>query len=253
MRVKKAPLQIMEVGSLISSIKNIVEIRQWLDNSPELMSLLDTMITEKTNVSNEVIYQSARRVYSGSISHRLPCDAIRRGGLHNSVLTFNSHWNIVSDTVTDFAKSGNDYNICFQAVFLHGLAIISNRYSYHDYSDLDNTMSISLNCSDCIWLLKEDKFSLPQTNYKGLALNNKIECITMIEDQTVSHSLEVSYLSGVDSYSFSIGRQLCHYWRDTQRKEKIFAVERRALEDKINAPFINLSEFTRVNVIMMLK
>lgn len=65
-----------------------------------------------------------RHVYSGAITHRLPYQALKRGGMSNQNLNFSRHIRIISDTAPHYAKSGTNY-IIFQSAFLYGLNTLS--------------------------------------------------------------------------------------------------------------------------------
>lgn len=124
MRTRRAPMQVLEVGNIISSIKQLMELRGWVKGDEHVTRLIDTLITEKTTVSLNTLLLYTRQVYSGAIAHILPCQALKRGGMANQNLNFSSHISIIS--ALHYAKSGTNYTICFQSAFLYGLSALSH-------------------------------------------------------------------------------------------------------------------------------
>lgn len=53
-RAKKTALQVMEVGSMIESIKTILELKSWVKGSEGLQNLLKVLIEEKTHIVGRV-------------------------------------------------------------------------------------------------------------------------------------------------------------------------------------------------------
>lgn len=250
-RSKRSALQTVEVGSLVSSIKKIMTITSWIKQDPKFERFLQILITKKTTVDLPQLGSIASIVYAGSISHRLPCQGLRRGGLHNTALNFNSNWIINSDTASDFAKSGSDYNLCFQSIFLHGLAMLQMKTLLKE--PVGRVMACSFVCPDCIFALQDDNYTMQEPTYPGVHLVTKIEQLTPIE-RTLS-SIELSPGNDpnvIESYSFAMGRRFFLLWRKQERKDLLSAVERNAIHENISAGFINLSEFKFVNVRIML-
>jgi len=101
---------------------------------------------------------------------------MRRGGLANTVLNFNSHFTIVSDTATDFAKSCDDFNICFQALFLSALNKLQGDLWYKGTGV--NCYAATITCHECIFLLRDDKYTLDRTTYPGVEIGEKIDTLT---------------------------------------------------------------------------
>ncbi|KMQ83148.1 RNA-dependent RNA polymerase [Lasius niger] len=117
LRAKRATLQIVEVGSIVSSIKQLMELHGWVHENPKLTELIEVLIKEKTTLSIDELQKYTAKVYSGSLSHRLPCPALRRGGMANQNLNHSSFYTITSDTALEYAKGGINYTICFQSCF----------------------------------------------------------------------------------------------------------------------------------------
>ncbi|CAH0730336.1 unnamed protein product, partial [Brenthis ino] len=96
------------------------------------------------------------KVYSGMLSHRLPCPALRSGAMWNGCPNVLSWLRVVSDTATLYAKKGNNYNICFQEDFLYGQAVISEWYREYGYVPPATAMIIFHKC--CVWELHQRHF-----------------------------------------------------------------------------------------------
>lgn len=117
-RAKRQPLQEMESCSYTQSLSQALQLRSWVKGDVGLTKLLDTIIQEKTDASSEELDRRTTHVYSGSLTHRLPCPTMSRGGQSNFTSNFASHIRITSSTATAYAKKGEDNTICFQSVFL---------------------------------------------------------------------------------------------------------------------------------------
>lgn len=127
-RAKRSALQVMEVGNMIDNVKALLELRSWVKGSDGLRDLLRTLIEEKTHLTLAELEPYTAQVYSGLLSHRLPCPALRRGAIWNGCPNILSWFRIVSDTATNYAKKGTNYNICFQEDFLYGLSVLAENY-----------------------------------------------------------------------------------------------------------------------------
>lgn len=125
MRVRRAPMQVLEVGNIVSSLKQLMEIKGWDKGDEAMQQQIETLIQENTTVPLESLEMYTRQVYSGAISHRLPCQALRRGGMTNQNLNISSHIRILSDTALHYAKSGTNYTICFQSAFLYAISTLA--------------------------------------------------------------------------------------------------------------------------------
>lgn len=86
-RARKAPLQVLEVGSVVASLRTLIELLGWVQGDPNITKLIITCIEEKTDIPIEVLMRYSRQVYSGTVSHRLTCPSLQRGGMANSNLT----------------------------------------------------------------------------------------------------------------------------------------------------------------------
>ncbi|CAG9840712.1 unnamed protein product [Diabrotica balteata] len=54
MRARRAPLQDLEVGSMVSTLKQLVEIKLWLHESPTILPLNNTMIAENNDRAQQL-------------------------------------------------------------------------------------------------------------------------------------------------------------------------------------------------------
>lgn len=117
-------MQVLEMGNIVSSIKQFMELRGWVKGDEGTTELIDRLIAEKTTLNSSDMDKYTSQVYSGAISHRLPCNALKRGGMANQNLNFASHVRIISDTALHYAKGGINYTICFQFAFLYALSYL---------------------------------------------------------------------------------------------------------------------------------
>lgn len=83
-RARKAPLQVIEVGSLISSIRMLLKLLSWVNGDNNIQKLILTCVEEKTSIPMEEVQKYSRQVYSGTITHRLSCPTLQRGGMANT-------------------------------------------------------------------------------------------------------------------------------------------------------------------------
>lgn len=91
----------------------------------------------------------------------------------NSNLTFNSWVKIISDTATNFAKKGENHNICLQSVFLHGIQVLNHIHQSLPYG-CNKSWGITFACTGCLWKIGEEVFRLEKTTYEGLHLEKKV-------------------------------------------------------------------------------
>lgn len=84
-RARKAPLQVLEVGSVVASLRTLMELLGWVQGDPNITKLIVTCIEEKTDIPIEILKKHSRQVYSGTVSHRLTCPSLQRGGHNMSV------------------------------------------------------------------------------------------------------------------------------------------------------------------------
>ncbi|KAK9877807.1 hypothetical protein WA026_019487 [Henosepilachna vigintioctopunctata] len=122
MRARKAPLQTLEVGSMVSSLKQTLETMMWLKDSPDMVKLMNVLLKAKTHLDILSLNKYARQVYSGTISHRLDALSLRRGGMCNQTSNTPSHIKITSDTATRYAKQERTtqfvFNLCSSMQYL---------------------------------------------------------------------------------------------------------------------------------------
>lgn len=227
LRALRATLQVVEVCSLVSSIKQIMELRSWVRGDPVLMALLDTFIAEKTTIPIPELSKYTRRVYSGSLSHRLPCPALRRGGLFNQNLNHSSFYTITSDTALDFARGGVNYTICFQSCYLHALVLLSHRTELG--IDTEPKMALHFSCSHCTWILPPETFALESSSYPGVDLVTKIQ--ELHHKDIYERYPSKGQLDAISSYSVIMARKFATWIVNRRMIDKITSLENRALEE----------------------
>lgn len=224
--------------SFTQSLSQALQLRSWVKGDAGLTKLLDTIIKEKTDASSEELDRSTSHVYSGSLSHRLPCPTMSRGGQSNSTSNFASHVRISSSTATAYAKKGEDYTICFQSVFLYGIAALN--ILYHKYGSLPERVALVITRGCCTWTIPPEVFSLEDSLYPGVPIPTAMLHIEPMEEALLPYTprvldVKLSYSSHL-AYKFAV-------WvlnrRDTTR---ISALEHRAIGDTLTPPFVNLKQ-----------
>ena len=98
MRTKRSSLEVMTKDDMVNSLKKILELLPWIcGGGPNLRELMLTLIAGKTNILIEKLTDIGDIVVGGSVAHRLP-DPSRKGGTTiNSLTTFNTHINVITD------------------------------------------------------------------------------------------------------------------------------------------------------------
>lgn len=219
-RARKAPLQVLEVGSVVASLRTLMELLGWVQGDPNITQLIVTYIEEKTDIPIDVLKRYSRQVYSGSVSHRLTCPSLQRGGMANSNLTFNSWVKIISDTATNFAKKGENHNICFQSVFLHGIQVLNHIHLKLPYQ-CSKSWGITFSCSGCLWKIGEEKFTLEKTAYEGLHLEKKVTDLRpRAQPKRVSHLRRSK--GGSTAYSIMTARKVVQWVKDNDITSSLY-------------------------------
>lgn len=249
MRAKRAPLQVVEVGSMVSSLKQLMELHGWVKGNTGLTHLIEKLIQEKTTLSIDELQKYTARVYSGAISHRLPCPALRRGGMANQNLNHSSFFKIVSDLALHFAKSGENYTICFQASLLYALSFVAHMTELG--IPIEKSMALLFLCTACTWLIPPETFSLEDPKYKGVQLPHRIEQLHH-KDIYTKYPLHTKVDENI-SYAVQMGRKFAAWIVNRRMIHKITALENRAMEESLIISFVNLSEFVHVMVPLFLK
>lgn len=107
-------------------------------------------------------------VYSGSLIHRLPCPALRKGGMANQILNHSSFYSIASDRALLYCKGSLNYTICFQCCFLYELSVLAH------YIELEiiqtRQMGLLFTCPHSTWLIPPETFTMEKTTYPGTPL-----------------------------------------------------------------------------------
>lgn len=243
LRVRRAPMQVLEVGNIVNSVKQLMEIRGWVKGTPEVTRLIDTLIMEKTTVSLDTHNLFTRQVYSGAISHRLPCQALKRGGMANQNLNFASHIRMISNTALHYAKSGVNHTICFQSAFLYALSTLS--HLHESGTDIVGKWGLVFHHACCVREIPPETFDLARSEYNGVHLHDKLTEIRPKYELT-KNEIDVN-LDGEQSYSVIMGRRFALWIKSIQMSTRITSLENRAIHESLTAPFVNLTEFVHLN------
>ncbi|AYW51538.1 L polymerase RdRp [Formica fusca virus 1] len=243
LRAKRATLQVIEVGSMVSSIKQLMELHGWVKGNKQLTELIETLIKEKTNITIDELQKYTKKVYSGAIAHRLPCPALRRGGMANQNLNHSSFYTITSDTALEYAKGGINYAICFQSCFLYGLTVLAH------YTELGIPISRStalLFSCVCTWRIPPESFTLPSVTYKGVATGVTIDQLRHkdVYERYPLHKQVDEHIS----YAVITARKFAAWIVNRRTVDKITSLDNRTMEENLTLTFINLAEFSRLQV-----
>jgi len=249
LRTKRATLQVLEVGSVVSSIKQLMELHGWVKGNQNMTSLIERLIREKTTLTPEELQKYTKQVYSGSLTHRLPCPALKRGGMANQNLNHSSFHTITSDTALEYAKGGTNYTICFQSVFLYGLSALAH------YKEMGvpypKQMGLHFTCSSCTWVLPPESFEMGDLTYKGVPLNTRIE--TLHHKDVFERYPLITQVDEETSYAVQMARKFAAWIVNRRMVDKITALDNRAMEENLTLSFVNLAEFSRLLVPLFLK
>ncbi|CAK9302717.1 unnamed protein product [Gordionus sp. m RMFG-2023] len=147
----------------------------WIGSDENLQFLL-TLVEEKTDIPFTTLQQHCRIVYSGSITHRILCLAIRMSCMANCNTTLSSYFLIISDTASKYAKSGLNYNLCFQLVFLYAISHLSHLYTYGLV--IRGNWAVTLACSSRIWQILDNNYKRAHSSYAGIDLGLKLPKLT---------------------------------------------------------------------------
>ncbi|QMP82162.1 RNA-dependent RNA polymerase [Hymenopteran orino-related virus OKIAV87] len=245
LRARKAPLQVIEVGSTVSSLKQLMELRGWVKGSDQLKALIDKMVQEKTDISLDKLQQYVRDVYSGCLAHRLPCPALHQSGMANMNLNMASHYVFTSDTAHEYAKGGVNYTICYQSVFLYALTVLFTLEREHMLY-LPEQMAAVFSCPSCTWILPPDSFTLEEITYPGLELGSKITELHHKDEHAVyrlPQTVDVAW-----SYAVHMARKFAAWIINRKLTTHITSLENVSLDETVTASFVNLAEFSRLAV-----
>lgn len=243
LRAKRATLQVVEVGSMVSSIKQLMELHGWVKGNQQLTELIETLIREKTNIPINDLQKYTKKVYSGAIAHRLPCPALRRGGMANQNLNHSSFYTITSDTALDYAKGGINYAICFQSCFLYGLSVLAH------YTELgipiSPNMGLLFGCS-CTWRIPPETFQLSAVTYPGVITGLVIDQLRHkdVYERYPLHKQVDEHIS----YAVITARKFAAWIVNRRTVDKITSLDNRTMEENLTLTFINLAEFSRLQV-----
>lgn len=243
MRVRRAPMQVLEVGNVVSSLKQLMEIKGWVKGDAAMQQLIEALIQEKTTIPIEALEMYTRQVYSGAISHRLPCQALKRGGMTNQNLNFSSHIRILSDTALHYAKSGTNYTICFQSAFLYAISTLAQ---YQEMGiHIEGKWGLVFHQPCCVKEIPTEQFTLDKSDYSGVELQNRIDRLR--PKYEVARTVQDSVVDGITSYSVIMARKFTLWIRNIELSTRISTLENRAVHESLTAPFVNLTEFVHLN------
>lgn len=230
-RARRVALQILEVGSMVENIKTILEQRSWVMGSEGMRNLLVKLIEEKTLLTLDELEPYTAQVYSGMLSHRLPCPALRRGGMWNGCPNILTWFTIISDTTTHYAKKGTNYNICFQEDFLYGLSVLSELY--REFGHLPSSMTLVITEKCCVWKLPPEQFELATCSYQGLPLLRVISDLTQVEDRyLVTTNINDNPRL---SYSVHTANKIAAWIIHIKTEEFVTSLENRAISESMHA------------------
>lgn len=168
----------------------------------------------------------------------------------NSNLTFNSWVKIISDTATNFAKKGENHNICFQSVFLHGIQVLNHIHLKLPYQ-CSKSWGIIFSCSGCLWKIGEEKFTLEKTAYEGLHLEKKVTDLRpRAQPKRVSHLRRSK--GGSTAYSIMTARKVVQWVKDNDITPSLYLDQRR-VKEVVTASFLNLAELRHLDVQLFLE
>lgn len=208
-----------------------------------MTDLIDTLITEKTTIPLDDLLLYTRQVYSGAISHRLPCQALKSGGMANQNLNFASHVRIISDTALHYAKSGINYTICFQSSFLYALSALSHLQSAG--TNKAGKWGLVFHKSCCVKEIPLETFSLTSSRYNGVQLMKKIEVLR--PKYEITRTAGESTLEYRKSYSVIMAKKWVLWMKNIKLSTRINTLENRAIHESLTVPFVNLTEFVYLN------
>lgn len=249
LRAKRAALQVVEVGSVISSIKQLMELHGWVRGNASLTKLIETLISEKTTLSVDDLKKYSQKVYSGSLTHRLPCPALRRGGMANQNLNHSSFYAITSDTALDYSKGGINYTICFQSCFLYGLSVLAHFTEMN--IDQPKQMGLLFTCPTCTWVIPPESFSLDTVHYTGVPLKDPI---AELHHKNIYERYPLHIQVNEDiSYAVQMARKFAAWIVNRRMIDKITSLDNRAMEENLTLSFVNLAEFSRLQLPLFLK
>ncbi|ANQ45640.1 RNA-dependent RNA polymerase, partial [Orinoco virus] len=248
-KAKRQPLQDTESYSFNQALLQALQLRSWVKGDEGMTGLIDALIGEKTQATPEELDRRTAHVYSGSITHRLPCPTMNRGGQSNSTSNLSSHIQISSSTATDFAKQGIDYTICFQSVFLYGVSVAG--LLYRAAGVLPDKLAIVLDRGCCIWTIEPEVFSLDKSIYKGVPIPTAMAILPESAQRFGEEGL--IKINPTESYHIHLAFRFAMWILNRRDTARISALENRAIDEISTPPFVNLSETSRLDVVPFMK
>jgi len=166
----------------------------------------------------------------------------------NQNLNHSSFYKITSDTALQYAKGGINYTICFQSVFLYALSYLAHCTEMNLI--MPSSIGIVFECSACTWVLPEETFTLDTYQYKGVILPNRLT--ELHHKDTYDRYSTNKNLDPEVSYAVHMARKFAFWIVGRRTSNKISVLENRALEEQVTVSFVNLSEFSRLQVPLFL-
>lgn len=157
---------------------------------------------------------------------------------------------IISDTATNFAKKGENHNICFQSVFLHGIQVLNHIHQNLPYG-CNKSWGITFTCTGCLWRIGEEVFRLEETTYEGLHLEKKVQDLrSKAQPKRVSHLRRSK--GGSTAYSIMTARKVVQWVKENDITPSLYLDQRRE-DEVVTASFLNLAELRHLDVQLFLE
>ncbi|DAZ87907.1 TPA_asm: hypothetical protein [Macroli virus] len=243
-KTRKSSLEILDTYSMVTNLKRAIRLGPWVspDQESQLAQLLRQIVTEKTTIDLDILKDSCGRVVGGSVAHRLRSEASAAGSMINGLINFSSNCLILTDCATAYAKSADDYTICFQSIMLSGISRLAHLYEAG--VDVGGHWLGTLSCQSCTKLVPPDEYAIPATSYQGLRLPMVITELTMRRTGLAAAAtpddprFKASVIYGAKMASY------LHGWTDTAL-HTIPEAEASSVEPPA---FLHLTELARLDV-----
>ncbi|ACQ94985.1 RNA-dependent RNA polymerase [Nyavirus nyamaniniense] len=207
-KVKRGTLQIVDADKQLVALRKILTLKPWIrsQDCPNLESLLNLLIEEKTSIplSDLEILKDLR--ISGKVDHRVGNPTSPKGSMANTLLGFSSHIFITTDTATNQTRGGQDWSICYQTLFLAAISRLEllNRFRV----PIQGKWGLWTDCRGCTRPVNDHHFRLGRApQYPGMPLDRRIQVISALR----SASLPSGSLEGRHGLQVHYGRKMAHH------------------------------------------
>lgn len=234
----------MESYSFTQALSQCLQLRSWEHGDEGLTQLLDTIIREKTNASQEDLDRRTSHVYSGSLTHRLPCPTMSRGGQSNPTSNLASHVRTSPSTATAHAKKGEDHTTCFQSVFLYGTA--APNIHHHKHGNPPERTAAATTRGRRTRTTPPEAPTPSESPHQGVTTPTATPHPEPTEESTPPHSPRTP--STETSYAAHTAHRSAVRAPNRSDTTRISALEHRAIGDTLTPPFVNLSEMCRLDL-----